>query len=172
MPERQDRAGIQDTVKLVKEVIEFRLEREDERRYFNDNWPLVGLSRCAFALTTLKPSTLKEEMKIASSVNWGRNILTRVFPKSENPNEYHSRDGTVCLNERPVQVLGWEDRENMIKEGVEAGLDGDWIDYGFEIESKKRGIDLEWSFYKTPPFESSDDFDNPPSLQNRLPDHK
>jgi hypothetical protein len=168
----KEKASIPETVNIVKEVVKFRLEQEDERRYHSDNWPLVGLSRWAFALSTLKLKTFKEEMKIVSSINWGRNILTKTFPKSENPDEYHSRGGVVYLNEHPVQVLGWKDRQNMIEEGVEAGLDGNWIDYGFEIESEKRGIDLEWSFFRKPPSTSNEDDDNPPSLHSNFSLHE
>lgn len=68
--------------------------------------------------------------------------MHEVFPKSENPNEHHSRNGAVCLSEKPVQVLSRKEQREKVDEGVNLGLDRDWINWGFENEAGRVGIDL------------------------------
>lgn len=116
---------------------------------------MTQLEKAVFILKSLKPSEARYLIHVYSSYNWGKHILTKVFPHSENPGEYHSRNGVVVLSEKPEQVLGWEDVKRLTKEGVKMGLDKDYIDLGFEREAERRGIDLEWSFFQNPPGKQS-----------------
>ena len=97
------------------------------------------------------PWNIKESVRRFSSYNYGRWVLDCVFPKSENPDDFHSTEGAVCLTDNPVQVLGWEDIDRLFEAGIEQGFNGDWIDIGFNRRADERRIDLEWHFFETPP---------------------
>ncbi len=82
-----------------------------------------------------------------SAFNYGAHLLNSVFPKYDNPEEFHSKDGIVCLDEHPVQVMGWKEYEEQIELGVSSmGLDRNYIIWGFNQQAEERGIDLEWHF--------------------------
>lgn len=147
----KERASLFQTLSIIRDAINFEVERQNRALYEGDRVPLSGLEKLSFILSTLKPEELKRVINVISSVNFGRHILTNVFPKSENPEEYHSRNGEVCLSEHPVQVLGWKEKKHLVQEGVKLGFDEDWIVYGFEDEAERRGIDLEWHFAEEPP---------------------
>ncbi|KKQ55890.1 MAG: hypothetical protein US75_C0012G0033 [Candidatus Woesebacteria bacterium GW2011_GWC1_38_13] len=132
-------------------ALRFEIQMTDACRRKNDRWSMTLPEKISLLAQSLKPAKAKELIRNYSSFNWGRHILTLTFPKAENPEEYHSRNGVVCINESPVQMLGWDDLKRLTEEGIEKGLDKDYIDRGFEIEAERRGIDLEWSFFDTPP---------------------
>lgn len=147
-----------ETVTIIKQALELAIKSKNESRYeWEELPPLSGPEKVSFALSTLRPDKLKLWINRASSVNWGKNILARIFPKSENPEDYHSGDGVIRLDEHPVQVLGWEDKDRMVKEGVSLGLSEGWIDRGFESEARRKGLDLEFHFFAHPPIIKQED---------------
>ncbi len=139
------------TLSYLGEAVKFDIELNNRLRYENDYYPMSFLEKILFTLKSLSPKEARILIRNYASFSWGRHILTQVFPKEENPEEYHSRGGVVCLNEHPRQVLGWEDVKRLKKEGVKKALDSVYIDLGFEKEAENTGIDLEWSFFETPP---------------------
>lgn len=138
--------------KFIQAAFEFEFKLRDQSRHENDDYPLNGFEKFQYIVSTLLS---KEETRLLiqtySSYNYGAHILNSVFPKSENPEDYHSRDGVVFITEHPVQVLGWDDEKRLIKEGIEQGLNEDYIRMGFELQAEERGIDLEWSFQEHVP---------------------
>lgn len=93
------------------EAVDFRLKIVDEQKHFNDRYPLMAPVKYALMIDTLKLRTLREWMRRLSSARYGEHLFDRVFPKSENPKEYHSCEGMIALDESPVQVLGWEEKD-------------------------------------------------------------
>jgi len=150
MRKERENPGSVDIVSNITEAIKLKIELYNKHADENDDWPLIGLHKLFFIISSLKSKELKKIIHINSSVNWGKHILTSIFPKNVNPEEYHSRHGVVCLTENPIQVLGWKEKDEMVQQGVDMGLDKDWINYGFYDKSEERGIDLEWSFFETP----------------------
>lgn len=148
MTERK--AGIIDTIKFAKEAFDFTIEQTNEARYFNDYYPLFGLEKLFWVISHLKPEGLKELIHIYSSFNHGCHILDTVFPRVENPEDFHSTEFVVCLTDNPIQVLGWKDKDELVQQGVDEGLHIDWINRGFEKRALERGIDLEWHFFSEP----------------------
>ena len=133
---KNERASLFETLETIKAAVKFKIERRNTYSYMNDRIPLYGLEKLLFILSTLQPKELKKAIKILSSVNYGRHILTTVFPKIENPQEYHSTEDVIYLEEQPVQVIGWKGKEDLVLEGVEKGFGETWIDYGFEVEAE------------------------------------
>lgn len=146
-----ERAGLGENVSIIKEAIKFDLEMQNEALVFNNRMPLFGIDKWFYVLKSLKPKELKRLIRNISSVNYGRHILTSVFPKYENPEEFHSTEVEICVSEHPTQVLGSDDEERMIQEGVNMGFERVYIEWGFNNEAVRRGIDLEWSFFEKPP---------------------
>lgn len=148
------------TVEAAKAAIDLRLSLNEERFIIEKNWDGFGfweklfikLEDFSVVLDTLKPKEIKVWIRAVSSVNYGKSLLDEVFPRIENPDEYHSRNGEVRLDEHPVQVLGWEDYKERKERGVkDHNLDRNWIEFGFNKRAGERGIDLEWHFhYKVP----------------------
>ena len=143
----KEKLNIIPIIKLAAEAFQMELRRFDESRRENDRWPLTIREKAAFIVYHLKPDKLKEIMREMSSVKYGRHILNCVFPKFDNPDEYHSRSGVVYLDEHPVQVMGWEEQKKLVQEGVDMGLLEDWIEIGFEQQAERRGIDIEFHFH-------------------------
>ena len=137
-------------VKYFFEAFNFEVREINRARWENDRWQMTSFEKLLLLVRTLKPSETKELICNYASYEWGRNILTQVFPKAENPDEYHSRNGVVCVSESPIQVLGWQEFDDLKDEGVGNGLKRDYIDLGFNNEAENRGIDLEWSFFEKP----------------------
>lgn len=143
------------TILAASEAIDLRLSRKHQDDPLDILGHMGNLEKLLFKLDdfstilkTLNPKELRYWVKAVSSANYGRHLLDAVFPRSENPEDYHSRNGIVRLDEHPVQVLGWEDYEERKKQGVdEYSLDRDWITVGFGKRAEERGIDLEMSFH-------------------------
>ena len=145
------KASLGTSFNAAREVIRFALEREEKRRYFNDYWPMFIWEKLAFIASKLRPQELKKLVRILSSVNHGGYILDSVFPRYKNPEDYNSRGDCICLSDKPVQVLGWKEMEELVQQGVEEGLLKDWVDVGFCERAEERGINLEWHFSEHPP---------------------
>jgi hypothetical protein len=143
-----------DSIKAVKEAVELRLSFGDKNGLNVWNYlsfpekAYINLHKLNIALQTLKPAELKTWVLAASSVNYGKSLLDEVFPKYENPDDYHSRSGITVLNEHPVQVLGYKEYWEKHQKGIkEFGLIDEYISLGFGRRAEERGIDLEWSFH-------------------------
>lgn len=105
------------------------------------------VTKAEFVLGHLTSKSKMRELVLKySSFNWGAHLLNSVFPKADNPSEFHSRDGVVQLDEHPVQVMGWKEYEEQIKLGISMGFNRDYIIWGFNQQAEERGIDLEWHF--------------------------
>jgi hypothetical protein len=145
------------TIWAASEAIDLRLSRkhgDDPLGILNQMGDfekfLLKLDDFSTIIKTLNSKELRYWVTAVSSVNYGKHLLDEVFPRSENSDDYHSRNGIVYLNEHPVQVLGWEDYEVRKKQGIdEYGLEHEWISVGFEKRANERGIDLESSFHGT-----------------------
>ena len=146
----KSKLGIIDEIKFASEAIDFTIEETNKSRRFNDRYPLWGIEKISFIVSKLRPKELKKLVNIFSSYNHGKYILDSVFPRNENPDDFHSNEFAVCSVDNPVQVLGWDDYESMITQGVEEGLSEDWITFGFEERAIERGINLEWYFFENP----------------------
>lgn len=137
------------TLKIGRAAIEFMLEIQGRGNIDLDIPPADTFRKALLILSTLKkPTELKSWVKALSSVNHGKWIFDQAFPISENPMKYTSTPLEVNLSEQPVQVLGWAETKELEKKGVDQGLDGDWIQWGFENRADERGIDLEWHFHE------------------------
>ncbi len=136
---------ISTTYHALQEAINLRKKLRDrsEDDSWTPDWYLV--------LSTLKPDKAKKWIHCVSSYNHGAYILDQVFPKSENPDDFHSTEFEVDLSDDPIQVLGWNDVEKLKQEAQKIGLNRDWMELGFEWRAQERGIDLEWHFFATPP---------------------
>ena len=139
------------TAKLATEAIKMELDRMDAAQLENDRYPLNIFEKFAYVISQLHPDRLKELIVIMKSLEYGGYILNCVFPKYDNPEEFHSRDGKVYFGEHPVQVLGWKEEEDLIEEGIQSGLLREWVEAGLWRQAEVRGIDLEWSFFEFPP---------------------
>lgn len=117
-----------------------------------DRDPLNLIEKLAIVLDHIRSKPKMQELvNTYSSVQYGAHLLNSVFPKYENPDEFHSRNGVVMLEEHPTQVMGWDEYEAQIDEGVKMGLERRYIEFGFNKQADERGIDLEWSFHATVP---------------------
>jgi len=47
--------------------------------------------------------------------------------------------------------LGWKEQRELVQQGVKEGFQEDWINAGFVLRSRERGIDLEWHFAQFAP---------------------
>jgi len=149
------------TFTATKQAVRFRIQQEEESNAFNDRLPLSRPERILIGVSTLYPPVLKSWIIATSSYNFGSSILDQVFPRFENLQEFHSTESELDLNDHPVQVLGGNEVDDLKKEGINNGLNGNWIDIGFENRAIKRGIDLEWHFRSTVHQESSSKRKNP-----------
>ena len=139
------------TITAIQDAVRFRLDWENRRRVeWGVEGPLIGFEKVFEAIKTLNPQILKRWIHITSSFNHGKWILDQTFPRSENPQDYSSSDAGIALHKNYVQVLGWDDKKQMVAAGASMGLDEMWIDIGFERRARERGIDLEWVFFETP----------------------
>jgi hypothetical protein len=142
-----ERNIITGTIEAAQTAVNFRL---DFAKHALRDGPVP--SDLYLILDTLKPWKLKYWIKYASSVNFGKSLLDEVFPKYDNPEEYHSRGDIVCLDEHPVQVMGWKECDAKKKEAiVKYHLDRNAVEHGFWTRAEERGIDLEWSFFEKVP---------------------
>ena len=144
--------GGKDKIRLlafVIDAIKFRIQIEEKSRYFSDDY-LFGYEKILLALNSLKPKEFKQVVLVYSSYNWGRHILTEIFPRIKNPNNYGSTNGCVNLSDNPIQVYGWDYEKEQTQLGIDKGLIEEWISAGFGAEAEARGIDLEWHFFQTP----------------------
>jgi hypothetical protein len=147
---KEKEANFKSSIKFVFEAFQFLMEQENKSRYFNDRLPMWGPETAKFIIENLKPEAFRDVIAVYSSFNYGKYILDTIFPRYENPEDYHSRDGVVRLDEHPIQVLGWDDYDQMVQEGLKNGLIEDWIDRGLEHQARERGIDPEWHFFADP----------------------
>lgn len=138
------------TIGAVKGAIEIRIYEAQRYSDLTDSYPPIGIEKALLILRTLRPQELRNWIKVASSVNYGKSLLDEVFPKFDNPDDFHSSEDFIALNENPTQVLGWADYERMIKTGNDSGLIDNWIRTGFCRRADQRGISLEWSFFEFP----------------------
>jgi len=133
---------------FISKAFQFEFEQRNRGRYENDRYPLSALEKLRLVVSTLvSKQDTHELLKMYSSFNYGTYLLNSVFPKYDNPEDYHSTALEVCLSEHPVQVMGWKEYEEKITEGVKSGLNRDYIRFGFDTQAERRGIDLEWSFH-------------------------
>lgn len=142
MAQTERKASIRNTVRFVTQSIGFDIERSNEALFLSE--------KVVMALKYLKPSKLRELMLIKSSVNHGAWVFDQAYPGYDNPDDFHSTEHVICLDENPIQVLGWDDCDELKQEGVDEGLRLHWIEYGFKERSIEKGIDLEWHFFHTP----------------------
>jgi hypothetical protein len=134
---------------FIKEAFQCEFDQRNRGRYENDRYPMSAFEKFRYVVSTLlSKGDMQELIRVYSSYNYGVHLLNSVFPKLENPEEFHSRDGYVRLDEHPTQVMGWKEHDEIIDEGVKQGFDRDYINLGFELQAEKRGIDLEWSFFE------------------------
>ena len=143
--------GLLAMAKFVGEALELDLQLTNEGRLFSDNFPYLGVEAIVYKLMKLRLKELKQVTLAYSSYNHGKFILDSVFPTVDNPEPFHSTSFVVDLSDRPVQVLGWADKNRMTEQGVATGLIEEWIDLGFSRRAIERGIDLEWHFHQFPP---------------------
>lgn len=136
---------------FVTKALEFVMDREDHRRYLADDFPLGPLGRIGFTFSHLvDPEKLRHAINIYSSYNHGKYILTCVFPRNINPENYHSNDTQVNLADNPTPALTWEEEEQMEQDAVASGMLQTWVRRGFEEGAIERGINLEWHFTNGP----------------------
>jgi hypothetical protein len=144
---------------FIKEAFQFRFKRIDSGRFENDRYPMSSFEKIKLIVLTLVSKRKTEELiQMYSSYNYGVYLLNSVFPKIDNPDEFHSRDGVVCLEEHPIQAMGWKEHDELIEKGVQSGLNEDYIIIGFETEAERRGIDLEWAFFENVPNNNESNF--------------
>jgi hypothetical protein len=135
---------------FLRDAFNFGLKGESEAREFNQMNPMTIFDSIGYiAKHILSKEQMKQLVLAFSSANYGAHLLNSVFPAVENPDEFHSRNDVVFLDEHPIQVLGYEEYEKQIQKGVELGLRRDFILMGFNRQAEARGIDLEWSFHGT-----------------------
>lgn len=147
----QEKASLLETISIAVKATRYAMARYDDAGWGNDRPPMDLIEKVAFLATNLRPDWLRQQVQILSSENYGRHVLEQVFPRYDNPEDFHSTEWEIRLDEHPVQVLGWAEQQQLVQEGVEMGLDEMWIDRGFVLQSGERGIDLEWHFYQHPP---------------------
>jgi hypothetical protein len=152
----QERGEIS-SIKFLKEAFNFKFNRINNTRIEDDDFPLSIIEKVDYIIKTLASKEKTTRLiNLFSAINYGADILNAVFPKYDNPEEYHSTDTTVRLDEHPVQVMGWSEYEELIAKGVEDGLDRDEIIGGFFLKAKQRGINLEHSFHSQVPMTKTD----------------
>lgn len=139
------------TVQIYKDVVKERCDWYERASRLNDSPPLDVFAMAKIGITTLEPKMWRAWKRNVSSLYHGRWVFNQVFPKSENPVEYTSTEAYISICESPVQVLGWAETDALIEQGVQEGLDGNWIRMGFDRQAQLRGISLEWSFFQYPP---------------------
>jgi hypothetical protein len=153
-------------VRFMAEAFRFEFEQRDRGRLENDRYPMNSVEKIRYVLSTLlSKDQTKEVLRVYSSYQYGAYVLSSVFPKNLNPDEYHSRYGVVRLDEHPVQALGWKEYEELIEEGVRSGLDKRYIEFGFERKATERGIDLEWHFHAEVPGRNTSNITDSPLLR-------
>jgi len=146
-----ERMTTADKVGFVKEAFNFAIDEINKSRCNSDRYPFSNFEKLFWILSHLPPKKLAEVIRRYSSFNHGRWILNQVFPRHKNSDDFHSTGSTICLTDNPIQVLGWQDMEDLIQQGVnEKKLNKDWIRFGFHDEAEQRGIDLEWHFFEYP----------------------
>ncbi len=143
------RASLRETIGMTKGAIRFALEQRERALYNNDMF-MFPWERAAFLVSILKPAELRRRINIYSSFLYGCSIFDQVFPKYDNPDPFHSTEAAVCLDDNPIQVMGWAEQEELVQQGVKEGFQEDWIIVGFEERAGERGIDLEWHFSEHP----------------------
>jgi hypothetical protein len=143
------------SISFIKDAFRFKIQQRNPARYEGDMYPMSGSEILQLIVTTvLSKEKMKQLICNYSSYNYGTHLLTSVFPKADNPDEFHSRNGVIRLDEHPLQAMGWKEYEQLIEDGVKMGLDESYISRGFEEQARKRGIDLEWAFFAEVPQES------------------
>lgn len=135
----------------AKSAYDFRIYLATRKDTWDVPEPNDWILHLRTVLKMIKPGELKRWIQIEHSVKYGASILDQVFTIDDNPDKYNSTEWVIDLIDKPVQILGWEDVDNLTKRGVNQGLNKGWINFGFEVRAIKRGIDLEWHFHKFPP---------------------
>jgi len=148
---KEKRAPLIDTLKIAKEATQFAIKRMQRAKYENGRMPMGFLDKVAFVAVNLKPDFLRRNIRVLSSMRYGRHVFDCAFPRFENLDDYGSNEWSVNLSDRPVQVLGWAEREEMFQQGVRQGLEWTWIDTGWYERSLARGIDEEFHFARFAP---------------------
>lgn len=144
------RASLRETLGVAKEAVSFALDQR-EKAMFNNDMFMFPWEKAAYFLSLFRPAELRRWIKILSSYKYGQWVFDSVFPRYENPEDYHSTEYEICLDDNPVQVLGWQEQKELFQQGVEQGLKEDWINAGFILRSRERGIDLDCHFFEFAP---------------------
>lgn len=139
--------SLRETLAAVKRAVNLSVQEADRWAWTHDKF-LLPWEKAWIVLTTLWPPNLRECINILSSLEYGRHIFSQAFPRSENSNDYNSRKGVVYLDEHPIQVLGWEDVDKLVKEAVDEGFQEEWVRVGFDEEAERRGIDPDFHFFR------------------------
>lgn len=147
---QESNTSLIDNVRIAVEAIRCAMKRYDDAGWENDRSPMDFIDKIAFLVKNLRPGWLREQAEILSSINYGRYVFSQVFPRYDNPEDFSSTEFEIKLDEHPVQVMGWAEQKQLVEEGARMNLNRDWIDVGFELESRDRGIDLEWHFFENP----------------------
>jgi len=139
-------------MKFLKQAFEFEFNNVNRDRMQNLEDPMSFSEKIALVLNHLRSKQKMENLVLLfNSFNYGAHLLNSVFPKNDNPEQFHSTEFVVQLDERPKQVMGWKEYEEQIKNGVATGLSRDAILWGFNRQAEDRGISLEWSFFPEVP---------------------
>lgn len=144
------RTSLKETLSVAKEAVRFALDQREEAMFNNDMF-MFPWEKAAYLLSLLKPAELRKWIKILSSYKHGQWVFDSVFPRYDNPEDYHSTEFEICRDDNPVQVLGWKEQKELFQQGIDQGFKEDWINAGFVLRSRERGIDLEWHFAQFAP---------------------
>jgi hypothetical protein len=137
----------QSTYEFIKEAFILEFQLTDHARYEDDRYPMSPYEKFRYVVSTLlSRRNLQELIHVYNSYRYGADLLDSVFPLKDNPDEFHSRNDIIMLDEHPVQALGWKEYDEIITKGMQLGLERAYIMIGFDAQAEKRGIDLEWSF--------------------------
>jgi hypothetical protein len=147
------KASLWETLRTVKEAVSFALDQKEKADYRDDTF-MFPWEKWAYAISILRPAELREWINILSSYHYGQWVFDSVFPKFDNPEDYHSTEFEICLTDNPIQVLGWAEKDELVQKGMDEGFQEDWINVGFILRSYERGIDIEWHFAEFVPQES------------------
>ena len=157
--------GEKTPIKFFNDAFKFKFDRIDKGRMESDNFPLTIFEKVDYIIRTFaSKEKTKRLINLFSAINYGADILNIVFPKYDNPTEFHSTDTAVRLDEHPIQVIGWKEYKDLISKGVEAGLDRYEIIGGFSLKAEQRGINLEHSFHSEVPQGKTDTLITPQRL--------
>lgn len=142
-----------ETLKAAKQAYEFRKKRATDPFVHGDEpEPDDFITRARIIISLLNKDELTRQILYASSANYGGWVFDQVFPRADNPVEFNSTPSMISLSDRPVQVLGWKETDDLLQQGNRVhDLDEQWTQIGFHMRAQERRIDLEWHFHEFPP---------------------